>query len=204
MDIKGLFEIGARMTLIDTRFSEILDIIPKFKEHAHNQMLEVAEILSSAFRNRSKVLICGNGGSAADAQHLAAEFVNAFSRDITRYALPAIALTTDTSVLTSISNDFSFNSVFSRQIEALGNKGDVLITFTTSGTSENCLQAVEAAKAKEMTTIAFTKANAKISSNVDIAIEVPSENTQHIQENHILAYHIITELVENTIFKGEY
>jgi D-sedoheptulose 7-phosphate isomerase len=151
----------------------------------------------------NKVLICGNGGSAADSQHFAAEFVNAFSRDLDRKALPAIALSTDSSILTSIANDFDFENIFSRQVAAYGKPGDVLVTLTTSGNSKNCVNAVQIAKTLQMTSIVFTKKSAYISSFADIAIEVPSQNTQHIQECHILAYHVITELVEDKLFREE-
>jgi D-sedoheptulose 7-phosphate isomerase len=160
-------------------------------------------MISKAFLAGSKVLICGNGGSAADSQHFAAEFVSAFSRDITRRGLPAIALTVDTSIITAFSNDFGYEGVFARQVEAYGRNGDVLVSLSTSGSSENCLQAVRKAKLNGLSTVAFTRTSGAIGAEVDISIEVPSTNTQHIQECHMVAYHVITEIVEETLFGGD-
>jgi D-sedoheptulose 7-phosphate isomerase len=190
------------MSIIELRFQELMDLIPKFKADASKSIFDTSTKISTAFTTGNKLLICGNGGSAADSQHLAAEFVNAFSRKISRKGLPALALTTDTSVITSIANDFDYDNIFSRQVEALANPKDILIVFTTSGSSVNCINAVTEAKRQGAACIAFTRAEAKISKFVDIAIEVPSINTQHIQECHILAYHIIAELVEESLFKG--
>ena len=149
----------------------------------------------------NKLLICGNGGSAADSQHFAAEFVSSFSKNISRPAFSAIALTTDTSFITAFSNDFSFNGVFERQVQAHGRKNDVLVAITTSGESMNCLRAVEQAKSQGMKSIAITSVGASISSLVDVSIEIPSNNTQHIQECHMITYHILAELVENSIME---
>ena len=189
------------MTKLVSRFRELATLISEFEIHAQNSILEATKSISHAFMTGNKVLICGNGGSAADSQHFAAEFVNAFSRDLDRKALPAMALSTDTSILTSIANDFQFESVFSRQVEAYGQPGDILITLTTSGSSKNCLAAINMAKSLGLTTIAFTRSGGQVSSLAEISIEVPSENTQHIQECHMLAYHVITELVEDTLFR---
>jgi D-sedoheptulose 7-phosphate isomerase len=145
-----------------------------------------------------KVLACGNGGSASDAQHFAAEFIGRFERE--RPGLAAIALTTDTSILTAIGNDYDFNSVFSKQVQALGQPGDVLIAITTSGNSGNVLAAVEAAHAKEMTVIAFTgRGGGKMRdqlSETDVHICVPHERTARIQEVHILALHCLCDAVD--------
>ena len=189
------------MTKLASRFRELATLIPEFEIHAQNSILAASNSISHAFMTGNKILICGNGGSAADSQHFAAEFVNAFSRDLDRKALPAMALSTDTSILTSIANDFQFESVFSRQVEAYGQPGDILITLTTSGSSKNCLAAINIAKSLGLTTIAFTRSGGQVSSLAEISIEVPSENTQHIQECHMLAYHVITELVEDTLFR---
>ena len=191
------------MGKIEIRFQELTDLIPRFEQHSSSSINTTADALVKAFKSGNKVLICGNGGSAADSQHFAAEFVNAFSRDLERKALPAIALTTDTSILTSIANDFNFENIYSRQVMAYGKPGDVLVTLTTSGTSKNCVKAVQMAKSLKMTNIVFTKENAQIISMSDIAIEVPSQNTQHIQECHMLAYHVITEIVEDKLFREE-
>ena len=189
------------MGKIEIRFQELTDLIPKFEQHSSSAINTTANALVKAFKSGNKVLICGNGGSAADSQHFAAEFVNAFSRDLDRKALPAIALSTDTSILTSIANDFEFENIYSRQVEAYGVPGDVLIVLTTSGSSKNCLKAIDTANTMGLTTIAFTKEKGKVSTQSEISIEVPSQNTQHIQECHMLAYHVITELVEDALFR---
>jgi D-sedoheptulose 7-phosphate isomerase len=189
------------MSKLSTRFQELVTLIPEFELEAESSIAAAANAISHAFESGNKVLICGNGGSAADSQHFAAEFVNAFSRDLDRKALPAIALSTDTSILTSIANDSNFENVFSKQVAAYGKPGDVLITLTTSGASKNCISAVQMAKSLKMTNIVFTKKNGLVSSLADIQIEVPSQNTQHIQECHMLAYHVITELVEDKLFR---
>ena len=192
------------MTILNLRFSELLELLPKFQENSASQIEAAASVITETFISGNKLLICGNGGSAADSQHFAAEFVNTFSKSINRRGLPAIALTTDTSILTAISNDSTFDNVFSRQVQSYGVEKDLLISFTTSGNSRNCLNAVKIAKESGLQTIAFTRTQAEISNLVDIAIEVPSLNTQHIQECHILSYHIITELVEMKLFKEQY
>jgi D-sedoheptulose 7-phosphate isomerase len=192
--------LGVFVGTIEVRFEQLVTLLPKFQSHAEKAIEEAAILIADAFAKGNKILICGNGGSAADSQHFAAEFVNAFSRKISRKALPAIALSTDTSVLTSIANDFTFDDVFSRQVEAYAIPGDVLVVLTTSGSSMNCIKAVASAKVLGVTSIAFSQEGAEISKLVDLCIEVPSDDTQHIQECHILAYHVITELVEDNLF----
>ena len=145
-----------------------------------------------------KVMACGNGGSASDAQHFAAEFVGRFERE--RPGLAAIALTTDSSILTAVGNDYDFNSIFSKQVQALGSPGDVLIAISTSGNSANVLAAVEAARAKEMTVIALTgRGGGKLRERLgetDVHICVPHERTARIQEVHILALHCLCDAVD--------
>ena len=189
--------------IFEARVVELINILSKFSSECGDSIQEAADMISKAFLAGSKVLICGNGGSAADSQHFAAEFVSAFSRDITRRGLPAIALTVDTSVITAFSNDFGYEGVFARQVEAYGRNGDVLISLSTSGSSENCLQAVRKAKLNGLSTVAFTRTSGAIGAEVDISIEVPSTNTQHIQECHMVAYHVITEIVEQALFGGD-
>ena len=188
------------MDIITLRFDELLELIPKFKSNSKESIVATAMSIAKAFESGRKILICGNGGSAADSQHFAAEFVNIFSKKINRRALPAMALSTDTSIITAISNDSSYDQVFARQVEAYAEPGDLVIAFTTSGSSQNCINAVVSARAKGAKTIAFTCMNADISKLVEISVEVPSTDTQHIQECHIIAYHIIAELVENQLF----
>jgi D-sedoheptulose 7-phosphate isomerase len=165
-------------------------------------LLQAAEIVSDAFRSGKKLLLCGNGGSAADCQHVAAEFVSRLSKDRERKALPAIALTTDSSFLTAYSNDYSFDGVFSRQIEALGLAGDVLIAISTGGGSKNILRAVEEASKRSMKTIALCGESGVLKDKVTLALCAPSKNTQVIQEVHLTFEHILCDLVEETLFGG--
>lgn len=191
------------LEIVRQRIYELSDLLQKFESECTASLLAASEILTNVFRDGSKVLICGNGGSAADSQHFAAELVSAFSRDIERPALSAIALTVDTSILTAFSNDFGYEKVFARQVEAHGRKGDLLIAITTSGSSKNCLEAVAAAKRIGMRTIALTCKDGVISRETDLAIEVPSTNTQHIQECHMMSYHIMSELIEKALYGGK-
>jgi phosphoheptose isomerase len=162
---------------------------------------KAAEVIAGAFVSSGKLLLCGNGGSAADCQHMAAEFVSRLSKDLDRRALPAIALTTDTSFLTAFSNDCGFEGIFERQVEALGSAGDVLIGISTSGNSPNVLRAIEAARKKDMHTITLTGNGGRLSAMADIAIAVPSSDTQYIQEAHLAVEHIVCELVEFVLFR---
>lgn len=164
-----------------------------------SQMASVSEILIEAVQTGNKPLLFGNGGSAADAQHIAAEFVGRFA--FNRPALPALALSVNTSCVTAIGNDYGFDLVFARQIEALGRSGDVAIGISTSGNSPNILRAFAVAKQMGMYTVALTGATGgKLKGAVDHCICVPSNETPRIQECHILIGHIISELVEETIF----
>ena len=143
-----------------------------------------------------KILICGNGGSAADAQHIAAEFIGRFHNE--RRALPAIALSTDTSILTSIANDYDYSQVFSRQVQGLGRAGDVFWGISTSGNSENVNKAIIEAKNKRMITIASTgKTGGEMVDTCDVALVIPSDSTARIQEMHILCAHIICQLIDD-------
>jgi D-sedoheptulose 7-phosphate isomerase len=160
-----------------------------------------AKKTEAALKGGNKMLVCGNGGSAADAQHFAAELVGMFNKR--RAPLPAIALTTNTSVLTAVGNDFGFDHVFERQVEALGRKGDVLFALSTSGNSPNVLLAVEKAKAMGVYTIGLLgKGGGKIGKAVDLAIIVPSSDTPRIQECHLITYHAISEKIEEDLFPG--
>jgi phosphoheptose isomerase len=162
---------------------------------------KAAEVIAASFLSSGKLLLCGNGGSAADCQHMAAEFVSRLSKDLERRALPAIALTTDTSFLTAFGNDCGFEGIFERQIEALGSAGDILIGISTSGNSSNVIRAVEAAKKRNMHTIALTGNGGRLAAMADIVIAVPSTNTQYIQEAHLAVEHILCELVEFALFR---
>jgi D-sedoheptulose 7-phosphate isomerase len=164
---------------------------------------EVVNRMIQCFENGNKVLFCGNGGSAADSQHLAAEFVARFNFD--RPALNAIALTVDTSALTAIGNDYGYDYIFSRQVEALGVAGDILVGFSTSGRSKNVLAAFEAAKKQNITTIGMLGQDGRDIGNIaDISLNMPSSETPKIQEGHIISGHIICALVEEKMFGDKY
>lgn len=163
------------------------------------QIVEAALAVTEAFKAGGKLFIMGNGGSAADAQHLATEFISRFK--IERKALPAIALTTDSSILSAIGNDVGFETVFSRQLEALANhKSDMILAISTSGNSANVLAAVVYAKGKRLRTIGLTRDGGMLKDMVDIAIAVPSQDTQRIQEAHITIGHILCDVIEQELF----
>lgn len=161
---------------------------------------KAADQCIKALKKGNKIILAGNGGSAADAQHIAGELVNRFGFE--RPGLAAVAITTDTSVITSISNDYGFDKVFSRQIEAIGKKGDVFISLSTSGISANILEAIKEAKSKGIFTIGLTgKSGGKMSDMCDLLLKVPVDDTPRIQEVHILIGHIICSLIENRLFR---
>lgn len=175
-------------------------------EKCMDSILKAAQLISDTFASGGKVLLCGNGGSAADCQHMAAEFVCVLNRAFDRSGLPAIALTTDTSVLTAHANDMHFDAIFERQVQALGKPNDLLIGISTSGNSKNVIAAVKRAKSTKIQTLALSGNNGKLRKIADVAISVPSANTQYIQETHIAIEHILCELVEDYLFakkKGE-
>jgi len=164
-----------------------------------SQLIDCAEYISKAFKNDRKLMLCGNGGSAADAQHIAAEFVNRFLLD--RHPLPAMALTTDTSIITSVANDYSYEEVFSKQIQALGVEGDILLAISTSGNSNSILSAIRTAKEKGLYTVGLIGGDGgEMLTLVDLPLVVESNQTPRVQETHILAGHLICELVEYILF----
>ncbi len=168
-------------------------------ESIGDSIARAGSLVVEAFRSGGKLLLCGNGGSASDAQHIAAEFVNKFEKQ--RRALPALALTTDSSNLTSIGNDLSFDQVFARQVEALGRKGDVLIAISTSGRSPNVLRAIEAAKEAGVTSIALAgRGGGPAAKAADHAVVVPHDVTSRIQEVHITVGHILCGIVDAEMF----
>ena len=173
----------------------------KIDKDCKDGILKAVDLISNAFKNGNKILICGNGGSAADSQHIATELMIRLSHHINRPALPAIALTTDSSNLTAGGNDIGFENVFARNVEGLGSKGDILLAISTSGNSENIIRAVNKAHEKEMKTIGFLGGGGgKLKSIVDLPIVIPSDNVQRIQEGHITVAHIICELVEEELY----
>ena len=189
--------------ICDRNFSDLTKIIGELQQTIAKDLIIAANQIVNTFESGGKLLICGNGGSAADSQHLATEFVSSFSKDLNRKSLPAISLSSDVAILTAYSNDFDFTGVFERQVEALGNNTDTLVVFSTSGNSENCLKALEKAKLIGMRSIAFTGASGSIGKISDFVIQVPSTNTQHIQECHVICYHTLVELVENIMFRNK-
>ena len=166
-----------------------------------NTIEQVIDVLVNAFKNGKRVYFCGNGGSAADAQHLAAEFSGRFYTD--RKALPAEALHCNTSYLTAVANDYSFDVIYSRMIDGIGEAGDVLVGLSTSGNSKNILGAFETAQTKKIITIGFTgSSGGKMKAVSDHLINIPSNDTPRIQESHIMVGHIICQLVEENLFKS--
>ena len=185
----------SRLAEIDRIFGESIALAQSVRAGDLDPLLRAVEAVASALANGQALLVFGNGGSAADAQHFAAEFVGRFARE--RRAVPALALTTDTSALTAIGNDYGFERVFARQIEAFGAPGDIAIGITTSGSSSNVLAALETAAARGMTTIALTgRDGGEAGTRADIHLHVPHEVTARVQELHGLLLHVICELVE--------
>jgi len=187
--------------LIIKRLKESGDMKNKIAEDPEllGVIIKIAEIIIEAYRNGKKVILFGNGGSAADAQHMTAELVGKYYLD--RDPLPAVALTTNTSSLTAIGNDYSFDIVFARQLKALGQKGDVIIGISTSGNSENVIQAFKVAREMGLITVGFTgKSGGKLRSVADHCLCIPSDDTPRIQEGHITIGHIICEIVERELF----
>jgi len=181
-------------------FRESVQVKEAFLNENLNRVVAAIDAVTAALMAGNKILLFGNGGSAADAQHLAAEFVNRFL--IERPPLPAIALTTDTSVITSIGNDYDFSDIFSKQIRAIGQRGDIAWGISTSGTSVNVVKGFEAAKKIGMTTIAFTgRDGGEIGRMVDFHLNVSSNSTPRIQEVHITVGHVICEMVDFKLFQ---
>jgi len=181
-------------------FKESIRVKEAFVNENLSKLVNIVEAVTAALKAGSKILIFGNGGSAADAQHLAAEFINRFV--IERPPLPAIALTTDTSVITSIGNDYDFSEIFSKQIRAIGQPGDIAWGISTSGNSANVLKALEVAQKMGLVTVAFTgKDGGQIAKIADLSINVSSSVTARIQEVHITAGHAICDLVDIKLFQ---
>ena len=183
-------------------FEESVQAKKAFLKENLNTLITVIDVIARAFLQGNKFLLFGNGGSAADAQHIAAEFVNRFR--IERPPLPALALTTDTSALTSIANDYDYTEVFAKQVKALGKEGDVALAISTSGNAANVLQAIDICKKLHITTIGLTGGNGgKMAERVDYLLKVSEgKNTARIQETHILVGHVICEMVDRKLFSA--
>lgn len=166
------------------------------------EIREAADLMAAAVRDGGKILLCGNGGSAADCQHMAAELVGRLTRDFARPGIAAVALTTNTSFLTAHPNDFDFDGIFERQVLTLGRRGDVLVGISTSGGSPNVVQAVHAAKKLGLKVVTLTGEGGILGSLSDVAIKAPSASTQYIQEAHLAVEHILCHLIERQLFAG--
>lgn len=184
---------------MDDDIKEMIENSIETKQYLFNNITAIkqtTELIINSLRNHGKILVCGNGGSAAEAQHFAAELIGRFEKE--RTAIPCIALTTDSSNLTALGNDYGFESVFKRQISALGNKGDVLLCLSSSGNSENLIEAAAEAKRKNMMIINLLgKDGGKMKQMGNIEIIIPSSNTARIQECHLLILHILAKLIED-------
>ncbi len=176
----------------------------RFAEASAAELVTVAHWVAKCFTAGGKLLLCGNGGSAAESQHIAAEFTSVLSQDFPRRALPAVSLTTDTSFLTARGNDYGFDSIFARQIEAIGRQGDLLFAYTTSGESKNILAAVDAAKRLGIRSVGFTgRSGGKLKDRVDLALCAPSDKTAFIQECHTAIGHVIVAVAEKIMFNPD-
>ena len=187
--------------IIETAFQTSIAVKQQTLAENSETIADIITCVDSALANGGKLLICGNGGSAADAQHIAAEFVCRFR--LNRQALPAIALTTDTSILTATANDFDFDQIFARQVAALGKPGDVLLGISTSGNSANICEAAKTARAGGLQVIGFTGADGgDLQAYCHLCLCVPSTITAHIQEVHITAAHVLCQVVEERLFRS--
>lgn len=186
--------------IVDRSFLESIQVKQRCRELNRESLIRAATMIVDAFNNENKLMIFGNGGSAADAQHIAAEFVNRFM--IERPPLPALALTTDTSIITSVSNDYTFDDIFSKQVKALGIEGDVAWGLSTSGTSANVLEALAVARNRGLRTIGMTGSDsAKMADVAQVLLAVEAKDTPRIQECHITMAHVICELVDYQLFQ---
>jgi D-sedoheptulose 7-phosphate isomerase len=193
--------ILARQAFIQDELYASAEIKKKIFDSCADRIIKAVDLLIGALQTKNKILLCGNGGSAADAQHLAAELVIRMNPALQRPAIPAIALTTDTSVLTAGANDIGYENVFARSVEALGAPGDVLVAISTSGKSENVNRAVAAARKRGMKSIGLLGRDGGATRDlVDVAVIVPSDDTQRIQEGHITIGHILCALVEREMY----
>jgi D-sedoheptulose 7-phosphate isomerase len=183
-------------------FEESIQVKEKFADEKNiDRIFEAANTIANAFNDGKKLILFGNGGSATDASHIAAEFINRFRRE--RPGLPAISLNTDMAVITSIANDYDFSDIFAKQLKAISEEGDIVVAISTSGNSPNVLKAMDVAKRKKLTTIAFTGLKGeKFASKATFAFVVPSDSTPRIQETHITIGHVLCQMVEEILFEA--
>ena len=186
------------MNMALPEFDDAISVLSLAKQKQSDALLRMGEFLADRLHAGHKLLICGNGGSAADSQHMAAELVSSFMMGLRRPGLPVIALTTDSSILTAYSNDFGYEGVFARQVQALGHQGDCLLAISTSGKSKNVLAAVEAARSQGMGTAALTGAAPNpLADLVDHCVTMPSKDTQAIQTGHLVVEHALCRIIED-------
>ncbi len=193
-----------RKNFIEESLNESAETKKLMLEKCYDEMNKIADELIKVVKNGKKIMFIGNGGSAADSQHLATEFMIRLSHDLNRPAIGSIALTTDTSNLTAAGNDIGFENVFARNVEGIGQEGDALVCISTSGNSPNILKAVAKANEKKIITIGFLgRDGGKLINECDASLLIPSDNTQRIQEGHITAGHILCEIVEREIYSQD-
>jgi len=189
---------------VKQHFKESIEVKMAAADSLPPKIAAVADTMVGCLVHGGKILVCGNGGSAADAQHFSAELLNRFEME--RPSLPAIALTTDTSTITSIGNDYSFDEIFSKQIRALGQSGDVLLAISTSGQSSNIIQAIKVAQAQQLRVVALTGKQggemAALLNESDVELRVPADSTARIQETHILILHCLCDLIDHSFFQS--
>jgi len=182
-------------------FEESISIKDRFVKDNIDSILEVSKVIADTFNDGKKLILFGNGGSATDASHIAAEFVNRFKKE--RPSLPAISLNTDMAIITAIANDYDYSDIFARQLKAIGEEGDIVLAISTSGGAANVLKAMDVAKKKKLKTIAFTGTKGeKFASKATYAFIVPSDNTPRIQETHITLGHVLCQMVEEILFEA--
>lgn len=190
---------------ISKHFLDSIEVKQRSAEELLAPIHSAGEVMVQSLLTNRKILCCGNGGSAGDAQHFSAELLNRFEQE--RPGLPAVALTTDTSTITAIANDYSFNEIFSKQVSALGGAGDILLAISTSGNSGNVIEAIKAAHDREMTVVAMTGKDGGIMAGLlsaqDIEIRVPSQRTARIQEVHLLVIHCLCDFIDTQLFGGD-
>jgi phosphoheptose isomerase len=185
--------------IVQDHFRRSADAKLRAAEHCAADIHQAAALIAGTFQSGGKLLICGNGGSAADAQHMAAELIVRLTADFIRPGLPAIALTTDSSILTAYTNDFDFEGVFARQVQALGKPGDVLLGISTSGSSKNVIRAVEAGRHAGLSIVVLTGERGTLAGMADVAVAVPESITAHIQEVHLAVEHVLCHLIERAV-----
>jgi phosphoheptose isomerase len=195
----GIATPVAALDAVRTHLDASAAVATALAESGAESIVAAAELIAARIRAGGKLLLCGNGGSAADCQHMAAELVSCLTRDFERPGIAAIALTTDTSILTAFANDFDFAGVFARQVQALGRAEDVLLAISTSGQSLNVLAAADEARRKGMAVVALLGRGGPLAAAADVAVHVPSDSTQLIQQSHLAVEHLICHLVERAL-----